>query len=189
MGRTWKKLDLRGAGLQALNARLTRRLKRPLRAYLLWVLFPLGVHRLYLKSPLGAAVYAVLTASSLLLWRAFGPAAALAAAGPEAALALFDLIRIERRCTALNKALRMELYLGAGAAPPEGYRGRDPDDDYLGRYVREKEGERAGHVPPGAAGGDPARGSRVPSFQEQERLLRELARRRDRDAKGGSGGD
>lgn len=189
MGRAWKKLDLHGAGLQTLNARLTRRLKRPLRAYLLWILFPLGAHRLYLKSPPGAAVYAALTASTLLLWRALGPAAALAAAGPETAFALFDLFWIERRCTALNKALRMELYLGAGATPPEGYRGRDPDDDYLRRYVREKEGERAGHAPPGAAGGAAARGTRVPSFQEQERLLRELAQRRDRDGKGKPGGD
>lgn len=180
MGRAWKKLDLRGAGLQSLNVRLAHALKRRAWAYLLWPLFPTGAHRLYLESRAGAATYLALSTACLGLWLGAGPLPALAAALPEAALAVFDLVWIDRRCVKLNKALRMKLYLGAGAAPPEGYRGRHPEGDPLQDYLQAKEGERAGHAPSGAA---PTRrpSGRIPSFREQERLLRELGRRRNRN--------
>jgi hypothetical protein len=75
--------------------------------------------------------------------------AGLAGALVLALAAGWDAFWIDRRVTLLNKTLRREAYLGHGAAPPAGYRGRDPD----------------------------AGASRAPSFAEQERLLRELARR------------
>lgn len=175
--RTWKSIDLEGAGLQSLNVRLARRLKRRRIAYLLWILFPLGAHRLYLEERYGSIVFMSLTALSLILGLALGPWIASIGALPELGLALFDLFWIDRRVTTVNKRLRMELYLGAGATPPSGYQGRVPEQAYLDEYVRGKEAERAGHQPGGPAAPDTRR-SRSPSFREQERMLQELSRHR-----------
>jgi hypothetical protein len=66
------------------------------------------------------------------------------------AAAAYDAWWIDRRVTALNKHIRREVFL-AGEAPPPGY---------AGRVIT-------------------APGGRPPSFAEQERLLRELTRKRD----------
>ncbi|HQU16927.1 MAG: hypothetical protein B7Z66_00975 [Chromatiales bacterium 21-64-14] len=178
MGRgTWKSIDLEGAGLQSLNVRLARRLKRRRTAYLLWILFPLGAHRLYLEERYGSITFMALTALSLILALALGPWNASIGVLPAVGLALFDLFWIDRRITSVNKRLRMELYLGAGATPPAGYQGRVPKEAYLDEYVRGKEAERAGHQP-GAHSAPDGDHSRAPSFREQERMLRELSRHR-----------
>lgn len=104
MKRSWKRLDLEGGGLQAANLRLARTLRRRGVAYALWLAFPLGAHRWYLKEPWGALAYCGLSAAA-----AFLPALAAAAA----AFALFDLWWIDRRVTALNKRLRMQAFLGS----------------------------------------------------------------------------
>lgn len=143
----WKRLDLGGAGLQRANLDLAGRLKRRGRAWALLVGAPFGLHRAYLNDPKGAW-----------LWRAAAIVALAAAlwdlrvaASVGAALvaaAAYDAWWIDGRVTELNKRLRREVFL-AGDAPPPGYSGRVIDP--------------------------PRR--RVPSFAEQERLLREAARR------------
>lgn len=158
----WKRVDLEGGGLQALNLRLAGRLKQRRRAYALWAGFPLGLHHAYLENPAGAWLFRGLTLLAAAL--AFFDWRATAAAGlVMVLLALYDLVWIDRRVIALNKSIRREVFLSAGATPPDGYRGR---------YDVE--------TPP-AAPASPRRGQRVLSFAEQEKLLRELAGKTGRE--------
>lgn len=189
MPRAWDKLDLEGGGLQSMNQQLVQRMRRRGTAYALWLLFPLGAHRVYLQSRGAALVYAGLSAASLILWLALGSDWALLPFAAELLFAFYDLLWIDRRVSELNKALRMSLYMGTGAAPPRGYRGRYPDADsaqaQFGDYLAEKERERAGHQPVRPDAEAPAGKRPPPSFAEQERMLREIARekkqRRERD--------
>lgn len=145
----WQGRDLGGGGLQAANLALAHRQKRRARAYACLALAPLGVHRAYLDSPRGAWAWRIAAAAAAAMaW--WDPAAGWAAVGALLIALVADAIWIDRRVTALNKRLRREVYLGHGATPPQGYRGRDPE----------------------------AGTGRVASFAEQERLLRELARRK-----------
>ncbi len=174
MPRPWQALDLEGGGLQHLNSELARRRRRLPLAFALWLLFPLGAHRFYLDSPRTALGLPVLTALSL-LGAALFPPAAVAGLVALAFWGIADLFWIPRRVPAVNKALRVALFMAGDAAPPPGYRGRYGDDDpeaMLQDYTREKERERAGHQPVGRG----AEGNRrFPSFAEQERLLRAMA--------------
>jgi len=154
---SWRGLDLGGGGLQAANIRLAQALKRRSHAYGLLAGFPLGLHRAYLDDRRGAWAYriasALALAAALVDWRLAVPIAALLAAA-----LLHDLFWIERRVVALNKAIRMRVYLSQAPGAPAGFKGHFTDDDA------------------------PVRGPRAPSFAEQERLLRELARARGDDA-------
>lgn len=106
MSRSWKRSDLGGEGVQAVNLRLARILRRRPVAYLLWLAFPLGAHRWYLREPYGALAYCLLSLVAFFAAPlAFGVVA----------FALFDLWWIDRRVTSLNKRLRMEVSLGAAA--------------------------------------------------------------------------
>jgi hypothetical protein len=149
----WRGLDLGGGGLQAANIRLAQALKRRSRAYGLLAVFPLGLHRAYLDDRRGAWLYRaaslVALASIAVDWRL----AALVAALVAAAL-LYDCFWIERRLVALNKTIRTRVYLSQAPGAPQGFKGQYTDDD------------AAVHAP------------HAPSFAEQERLLRELAKRR-----------
>lgn len=190
MSRSWQELNLKGGGLQAVNAALAQAMRsRPL-AYAAWVLFPLGLHRFYLGEPRGGAAFPALTLIALgtgwlaPAWWWLLPSALLAA------LAIHDLFWIDRRVVAYNKELRVQLFLRKGKRPPKDYRGRYTDDANadafnhdLADYQALKESERAGHAPSGEESVDkigPRSPRRQPSFNEQEALLRELARTRRR---------
>ncbi len=182
MKKAWKTIDLEGGGLQTVNQRLSTALKRRSLAYAGWLLFPLGIHRHYLDAHGSALLYPVLTALCATAWFLLHSPWALLPGLAAAALALYDLFWIDRRLTRLNKAIRMRLYLGAGAAAPAGYRGRYTEDGELDDYLREKEKERAGILPVEPDAGAERARRKVPSFAEQEAMLRELARqRRDKD--------
>ena len=154
MSEAWRGLDLGGGGLQAANIRLAQALKRRSRAYGLLAAFPLGLHRAYLDDPRGAWGYrlaaALAVAAFIVDWRLALPVAALVAVA-----LVHDCFWIERRIVALNKALRMKVYLSQGEGAPRDFKGHYTDDD------------------------PPAKSPRVASFADQERLLRELARQRD----------
>jgi TM2 domain-containing membrane protein YozV len=109
MSDAWKRIDLGGGGLQEANLRLARQLRRRRTAYLLWLGFPLGLHRWYLKDRAGALAYCALSLGTLFV-------APLAAAA--LLFALSDLWWIDQRVTRLNKALRMQAYLRPGAEGP-----------------------------------------------------------------------
>jgi len=148
----WRGLDLRGGGLQAANIRLAQALKRRSRAYGLLAAFPLGLHRAYLDDSRGAWAYRVATVLAVLAlildWRLAVPIGALVAAA-----LVHDLFWIERRLVALNKAIRVKVYLSQGPGAPKHFKGQYTDDD------------------------EAARPPRAPSFE----LLRALARERRRD--------
>ena len=112
MSDAWKRLDLGGDGLQAVNRRLARDLRRRPVAYALLALFPVGAHRWYLREPVGARVYCALAAAALFWW----PAAI-----PALAFAIFDAWWIDRRVAEMNKSLRRKAWLGDRPPPPPGF--------------------------------------------------------------------
>ena len=151
MSEAWKRIDLGGEGLQEANLQLARTLRRRRTAYVLWLAFPLGAHRAYLREPVGAWLYRALTCAGLALVFV-DPRWGAACGALLAGYALFDLFWIERRVAALNKRLRMQAYLRPGPGAPAGFAGRFRDADDT-----------------------TAQG---PSFAEQERLLAEIEKRR-----------
>ena len=180
MSKAWTQLDLEGGGLQSANLRLAALLRKRGTAYALLALFPLGLHRGYLQDRRGAWLY---RAGSLLCVAAYAldrPAIAGVLLAALAAGALYDLFRIEALVARVNKQLRMQVYLGQTKGAPPGFKGHY-SDDALDEYLRLKDQEHAGGEPQSA----PTRHqpSRVPSFAEQEKLLRELAAARDRNGK------
>ncbi len=195
MSRAWQELNLKGGGLQAVNAALAQAMRSRVRAYAAWVLFPLGLHRFYLSEPRGGAAFLALTLLTLgTAWLAPSWWWLLPLA-PLVTLAIHDLFWIDRRVVAYNKQLRVQLFLRKGKRPPKDFRGRYTDDTSaeavtrdLAEYGALKESERAGHAPPGqdgVASSEPSAPRRQPSFNEQEALLRELARTRRK--RGGQG--
>lgn len=172
----WKHLNLQGEGLQSLNLRLTRLLRKPRRAYMLMLLFPLGLHRAYLDDALGTWAWRAgsLAVAALLLWAR--PWGFLSLALLAVAL-LADAWRTEKRCAAYNRGLRRRMYFSPGAEPPKGFRGRRLGDaaDDLQDYLAQKSGESPSPHVPVTRPAD----SRAPSFNEQETLLKELARARN----------
>ncbi len=181
MKKAWQALDLGGDGLQALNARYTKLMRRRPVAYGALLMFPLGAHRWYLKEPVGAISYIGLSAASVALGLAFGPIGFAIPAAAEVLFASADLFWIDRRVTAMNKALRMQQFMRPGNEPPKNYHGRYPDAG-LDEYIKLKENERAGHQPVERQPTGKEKPARAPSFNEQEALLRELTRRKP-DAK------
>jgi hypothetical protein len=159
MREAWKDLQLGDGGLQSVNLRLARLLKKRRTAWLLACAFPLGLHHDYLADPLGAwslRVVALLGAGALWHGRF---TAAIALGAVLLAWALVDVQWIEPRLVKMNRQLRMQVYLGPGGGAPAGFRGHYTDDEPAPNGVANDTG-------------------RVPSFAEQERLLRELARKR-----------
>ena len=171
----WKHLNLEGQGLQSLNLRLVRQLKKPARAYALLALFPLGLHRSYVGDRRGAWAWrlASLVTLFLLLWR--WPWGLCALAALMIALA-GDAIGTESRCARRNRELRRRAYFSPGAEAPKDFRGRysDLDAPDLTSYVLEKDRESPSPHTPAAR----TAATRAASFNEQEARLKELARRR-----------
>ncbi len=161
MNAKWQKLDLGGMGLQAANLRLSRTLRRRATAWRLLLLFPAGAHCWYLHERASAAVYPALTLAAIGGWIGSTPSVFLPALLALAALLIRDVTTLETRIAAYNKRQRMAVYLSQGAAAPAGFRGRFED--------------------PVAGNDDDAAPQRMPTFAEQEALLREIAKRTSRD--------
>ncbi|MBX3651820.1 MAG: hypothetical protein KF771_10665 [Burkholderiales bacterium] len=158
MNPKWQKLDLEGGGLQAMNLRLARTLRRRGTAWALLPLFPLGAHRWYLHEKGWALAYLVLTLAAAAGWFA-GWSWLLLSLPALFLLLVIDIAGLDNRIAAFNKRRRMAAYLSPGAGAPADFRGRIP-------------AEGAQHTP-----------ARVPGFAEQEKLLRALA-----EKSAGSGG-
>jgi hypothetical protein len=159
MRNAWKNMDLGGGGLHSANLRLATLLKKRRTAWLLLCAFPLGLHHDYLADPRGAWSLRIVTllAAGALWYGIF--AAAIALVAVLLAWVLVDTQWIERQLVKVNRQLRMQVYLGPGGGAPAGFRGHYTDDE--------------------PAPDKPARHiGRAPSFAEQERLLRELARKK-----------
>jgi TM2 domain-containing membrane protein YozV len=146
----WRKLDLGGEGLQAINLRLARTLRRRSTAWALLALFPLGAHRWYLHETGWAASYLLLTLAAAAGWLGGWPWLLLSL--PLLLLLLvIDIAGLDNRIAAFNKRQRTAAYLSPGTGAPADFRGRIPT-------------EAGGQAP-----------ARVPGFAEQEKLLRALA--------------
>ena len=188
MSKAWKELDLEGGGLQSVNAKLAREMRTRPAAYAAWVLFPLGLHRFYLREPLGGSGFLALTIATLGL-AFFAPALWwLMPLGIGVLWALVDLWWIDRRVTDYNKELRKQVFLRKGQKPPQDYRGRYTSDEdarrELEEYQQVKEAEKPGQS--GLAGSndrDAGGKRRMPSFNEQEAMLRQM--RKDKTDGGG----
>ena len=176
MSEAWKdnNFNLTGDGLQSANLKLVQILKKRAVAYKWLFLFPVGMHRIYLDSPGAAWVYRLLTLAIIAGFLLGYAIPALILLAGQIGFALYDIRWIEDRVAALNKIMRMNVYLKQGAGAPKSFRGRYTDDG-LDDYISGKEQERGGHTPiiPSTR---PATTSRMPSFAEQEAMLRELAK-------------
>ncbi len=179
MSEAWKKIDLEGGGLQAANVQFARMQKKARLAYTLLAFFPLGLHRFYLKDIRGGIVYIVFTAIAVLL-TLYAPLWTLALPVLLSVFgALTDIRWIDDQTTQLNKKLRMEIFFRQSGGAPKGYKGRYVDEAMdLDSYIREKEGERGGHLPFDNKAPSPGSGNRVLSFNQQEAMLREIAKRK-----------
>jgi hypothetical protein len=177
MSKAWTKLDLEGGGLQTLNLRLVRELRKRRLAYFLWLFFPLGAHAFYLRDRPRALVYVILSVVALSAFLLGYPRLSVVALVPLVALALYDLAWIERRLVAVNKHIRMGVYLKQTTGAPPGFQGRYTDEDDMREYVKEKEQEQAGHISKRASTRPSPSNKKTASFAQQEALLRELARR------------
>lgn len=186
MRKAWKELDLEGGGLQALNAKLAAEMRARPPAYIAWILFPLGLHRFYLREPLGGTGFIGLSVATLIVAWLLAGWWWLIPAGAMVTWAAFDLVWIDRRVTDYNKELRKQLFLRKGHKPPQDYRGRYTSDEdaqrELAEYQSIKEGERAGHPGPARANDrdrDTGGKRRMPSFNEQEAMLRQMRGRKN----------
>jgi TM2 domain-containing membrane protein YozV len=127
MSKQWQGMDLKGGGLQQAQLAYKAAARTHLGAYARWILFPLGLHRFYLKEPRGGVAY--IAASAL-------AAGAHAAAGLPwlwlipAVAALADLFWIPGRLVRLNKEIRMQTMMGnASRGAPRGFQGHYTDDN------------------------------------------------------------
>lgn len=127
MTQKWHDLDLQGGGLQALNRRLANDLLKRRTAWLLAIPLPLGLYHWYLGRRAQAVAHLAICCAAAILTTQDATTATTLLLAVATAAGLFDLAVMERRITAANKAKRLAAYLGAGSAPPAGYRGRYPD--------------------------------------------------------------
>jgi hypothetical protein len=167
MSKRWTESDLGGGGLQSANIRLAALLRKRSTAYALLVLFPLGIHRDYLHDTRGAWLYrggTGLAIAAYLLGETMLSAGVLAVL---AAGAIYDMVRIEHMTARVNKRLRIKVYLRQASGAPADFKGRFTEEQDHDPQDEQQTGFR--QTPPG-----PSR-PRVPSFAEQEQLLRELA--------------
>ncbi|WP_234982826.1 NINE protein [Ectothiorhodosinus mongolicus] len=147
--KSWKQMNLRGAGLQAVNASLTRQMRHRRTAYLLLLLAPLGLHRFYLKELWGGVAYLLLAVLLILGLVTANIPFALMAGVAIVVFLVFDAFWIDRRVNDYNKSLRMRIFLQPGKNTGE-----------------EKPTETK---------------KRMPSFADQEAMLREMTRKKDAD--------
>ncbi len=157
MSGEWQKFDLGGAGLQAANLRLSRLLRKRAVAWGLLLLFPSGAHGWYLREPLTGTAFPALALATAAGFTGDWPYLLWPALGGLTLLLMRDILTLENRIVACNKKLRTSVYLSQGAAAPSGFRGRFSTSDN-----RDSE--------------QPA--SRIPTFAEQEALLKEIAARK-----------
>ena len=176
MNKAWKNINLEGQGLQSANLRIVQLLKKRKVAYGWLLLFPLGMHRAYLEDKRGAWAYRLIALLSLVFFILDYSIPAIVLFIVQMGVALYDIRWIEDRAASLNKQLRMRVLMKQGAAVPRDFKGRYADDD-LESYIKTKESERGGHTPVQSSENEPpSSSSRIPSFSEQEAMLRELAK-------------
>lgn len=155
MAKNWQKMDLGAGGVQSVNLQFLRQRRSLGRGFLLWCMFPLAAHQFYLKRPL----LGILQTGSLFV--GIFLAAQQSPLGMPILVGvllwyLFDLLKLPRWINDYNKQLRIALHQQSHAAAPQ---------DFKAHYHDEK--TESSHT-----------SKRVPSFAEQEALLKQIAEKK-----------
>jgi len=170
----WKYQDLQGDGLQTINQQYSRLKLDAGRAYLYCLLFPIGAHQFYLRQSNRVLLYIFLSTSALTCYFLI-PLVMWLLVLIEIVILVFDIKNIETLVANHNKQLKMNLSLQSDAAPPQDYKGRyteeeAPIDDYL--EIKNKE------ITAFEKKKDPVKKSRVYSFSEQEKMLKQMKKKK-----------
>ena len=171
----WKTQDLDGDGLQTINQHYSRLRRESKTAYFLCILFPIGAHQFYLKAHKKGYTYLTLTVASLIAL-AFSSIAALIIFLTEIIMLVIDAIQLEDRVNRYNKNLKMNLSLQTNTAPAKDYRGRYTDDSPVEDYEKIKSNE----ITAFETKKNNDNKSKVYSFAEQEKLLREMSKEKNK---------
>lgn len=118
MSEAWKQLDLEGGGLQSANLRLAALLGKRRTAFALLALFPLGLHRNYLRDRRGAWLYRTATLLCTGAYLAGCPLISQAAIAVLVACTIYEALRIDDAVAQVNKQLRMRVYLNQAPGTP-----------------------------------------------------------------------
>jgi len=124
MNEAWKNMDLEGEGLQTLSLKLSQQFKQRNRANKLLLLFPFGLHRIYLDDPKGAWLYRSGLLLALSAWLLHRPCIGIITIVIMTGFAVYDIRWIEDRIAYLNKQIRMAEWRNRPATAPKHYRGR-----------------------------------------------------------------
>lgn len=117
MSEAWKQLDLEGGGLQSANLRLAALPRKRRTAFALLALFPLGLHRDYLRDRRGAWLYRTATLLCTGAYLAGYPLISQAAIAVLAACAIYEALRIDDAVAQINIAHAGLPEPGPGNAP------------------------------------------------------------------------
>lgn len=172
MSEAWKKLNLEGGGLQSANLRLAALLRKRRSTFALLALFPLGLHRDYLRDRRGAWLYRSATLLCASAYLAGHPLISLAGIAVLAACAAYEAFRIDDAVAQVNKQLRMRVYLSQTPGTPAGFKGHYTDS---GPADSPETREQVNPTHPPQPAAIHQRNPRVASFTEQEKMLRDVA--------------
>ncbi len=170
MSEFWKHQNLDGSGLQSINQRYIRLKRKTRTAHLMLALFPLGAHQFYLKKTKRGLLYLALSLVASIVFF-ISPLAAAFLFLAELVPLFIDAKNTERDVSNFNKKLKMTLSLQSNIAMPKNFKGRYHDDSPIDDYLSIKDKE----VTVFETKRNPtSTNSRVFSFDEQEKLLKEM---------------
>jgi len=177
MSKTWQNINLEADGLQSANLQFIKRQKKPLTAYVLWLLFPLGLHRFYLKSVASGLLYWLLTSLALYLSITTSVPNVVFFL-PVLAWAIYDLYWIRERTIELNKALRMQIFLGQNNSQTlEQNKPTINSQTLIHEYTQIKNAEAQNLQTPRTLTNHSTEKKRIPSIAEQERMLQAIRKK------------
>ncbi len=177
MSKTWQNINLEVDGLQSANLQFIKYQKKPLTAYVLWLLFPLGLHRFYLKSVATGLLYWLLT--SLALYHSITTSTSKVIFFlPIIAWAIYDVHWIRERIIVLNKALRIQIFSGQNKRQAlEQNKPTVNSQTLIHEYTRIKNTEAQDRQPPSSPTNLLAEKKRIPSIAEQEQMLQAIRKK------------
>jgi len=177
MSKTWQNINLKADGLQSANLKFIKHQKKPLTAYTLWLLLPLGLHRFYLKSMAIGLLYWLFTSLSLYLSITTSVPTVVFFL-PVFAWGIYDLYWMRERIVALNKALRMQIFLGQNNSQTlEQNKPTINSQTLIHEYTRIKNTEAKNLQTPTTPTNQSAVKKRIPSFAEQEQMLQAIRKK------------
>ena len=173
MSEYWKHQNLEGNGLQTINQQYARLSRNTKIAYILCLFFPFGLHQFYLKSFVRASLFLSLSMVAVGMYTT-SPLISSIFLLTEIILLAVDVFQIDKRVIDFNKNLKMNLSLQINSAAPKDFQGRYHDDSPIDDYLSLKNNE----VTAFETKENKTTKNRVYSFAEQEKLLKEMAKKK-----------